>query len=147
MPWQPAAMVYPDAELWACDYLHEALQARPEVYAADVYVGNRIPSGEDEEDTGGRRDRMVIVRRDGGLEGELVDNARLSLQVWATTDQEASDLARLVRGLLFAAPTGAPLVRISLESGPTDSPDESGQPCKYLVVTAALRGVPLEGVS
>lgn len=136
MPWQPAAIIYPDVELLLCDYLRTRLAARPEPYAAGVYVGITIP--------GTRRDRMVIPRRDGGTEGEMRDQARLSFQIFAKSEQDANDLARLVLALLRAMPATVPaVIHVSVQSGPTVIPDESGQPMRYVVAEVHTRGADL----
>ncbi|MDB5716449.1 MAG: hypothetical protein JWO15_3846 [Sphingomonadales bacterium] len=128
---QPAAILFPDAELWAVSYLSDALASRPEPYA-DALVSNAVPSP--------RVDRMVIVRRDGGQAVDLRDDARLSVRTWATTEQDAADLARLVAALLWAAPDGLPVVRVAQESGPSAVADQSGQALRYSVFTVRTRG-------
>lgn len=129
---QPAATLFPDVELWAVQHLSAALAARPEPYAAGVHVGIKVPNP--------RAGRMVIVRRDGGTAADLFDDARLSVRVWAPTDAEATDLSRLVGALLWGAPDGQPVVRVSQESGPITVPDESEQALRYSVFTIRTRG-------
>lgn len=127
------SVVMPDVVLWATGYLATALAARSEPYTADVYVGTKIPKE--------RRSRMVIVRRDGGPRlDSLRESARLTINVWASTDQDANDLARMVRALLWAAPTGDPVVRVDDSAGPSPVPDESGQPRILLSVNVIVRG-------
>lgn len=133
--WQPTAILFPDVELWATTYLRAALNERDEDYVWNVYVSNAVPSS--------RRDRMVIVRRDGGLSDGLRDNARLSVRVWAKKEQEATDLARLVQALLWAAPDGNPILSVVQQSGPTPIPDESKSALRYLVFEVATRGTAL----
>lgn len=135
MTLQPLGLIFPDVELWASTYLRDALAARDEVYTWGVYVSNRVASP--------RKDRMVIVRRDGGNSTGLRDQARLSVQVWAKTDQDATDLARLVAALLWAAPTGDPVLKVQQQSGPTPIADSSQQPLRYLVFDVHTRGTPL----
>jgi hypothetical protein len=131
MPWQPSALVAPDVELWGCQTLRSALAGRTESYATHVYVGVRIPDP--------RRDRMVILRRDGGLQGEVRDQPRLAVQVYAMTEQDATDLARLVLALLWAAPDGKPVLSVSVSSGPSQVDDPSGQQLRYMVLNIATR--------
>ena len=135
MTLQPVGVVFPDVELWAATFLRDALLARAESYAAVDIVSNRVPTT--------RRNRMVIVRRDGGNSDGLRDVARLSVQVWAMTEQDATDLARLVAALLWAAPDGDPVLMVRQQSGPTPIADTSGQPLRYLVFDIHTRGVPL----
>ena len=133
---QPPVIVFPDVELWAAGYLRSALAARPESFA-DAHVGISVPSP--------REDRMVIVRRDGGPRLDTTrEAARLGVRVWATTDQEATDLARLVRALLWMSPDGDPVCRVTDLSGPSSVPDESGQPLRFFSMELVVRGVPLD---
>jgi len=119
--------------LWATTWLREALAGRVEPYAVDVYVSNTVPTQ--------RRDRMVVVRRDGGLRTDMLrEVARLSVRTWGKTDQEASDLARLVGALLWSAPTGDPVVRVTQPAGNTPVADPSGQPLRYQTFEVTTRG-------
>lgn len=129
------AVVFADVELWAGSYLRGRLAGRVEAFAAGVFVGNVVP--------GTRRDRMVVVRRDGGPRvSPVLDAARLSVRVWGRTEQEATDLARLVRALLHDATSDedGPVVRVVDQSGPSPVADESGQPLRYLVIEFLMRG-------
>lgn len=132
MTLQPIGVIFPDVELWACTYLREALAARSETYPAVDYVGNRVPAT--------RLPLMVVCRRDGGNSDGLRDRARLSVRVWGETEQNTTDLARLVAALLWAAPDGAPVLKVVQQSGPTPVADESGQPLRYLVFEIHTRG-------
>lgn len=135
MTWQPAPVVYPDVELWSTGFIRAELGARAEPYAAGVYVSNAVPST--------RHDRMVICRRDGGNVGELRDQARLSVRVWAAKEEDVNDLAALVIALFMGAADGDPVLRVAHQSGPTPIADASGQPLRYLVFDVHTRGVPL----
>lgn len=132
MTLQPAAILFPDVEMWASTFLRTALAARAEPYAANVFVSNQVPAT--------RRDRMVIVRRDGGTPDALRDQAYLSVRVWATTEQDATDLARLVTALLWSAPTGDPVLMVRQQSGASPVADESGQPLRFIVMEIHTRG-------
>lgn len=126
-------IVFPDVELWACQYLQAELATRAEPYAADVYVGNTVPNT--------RTGRMVVVRRDGGPRLELVrETARLTVRVWGSSEQEATDLARLVAALLWAAPTGEPVIRVTQPTGPTPVADDSRQPLRLSTFELLVRG-------
>lgn len=130
---QPAAILFPDVELVFTDYLRTALAGRPEAYASGVFVSNAVPNP--------RRDRMVIVRRDGGPRtSTTLEAARVAVRVWASTDRDANDLARLVRALLWAMPDGDPVTAVRDLSGPSAVPDASGQPLRFLTVEAVVRG-------
>lgn len=132
MPWQPTAVIYPDVELLLSQRVRAALTGRPEAYAQSVYISNTVPNP--------RRDRMVIVRRDGGNEGEMRDRARVSLQIWAIKAQEATDLARLVAALCKTFQDGDPIVSVVPLSGPTAIDDPSGQPLRYITAEFHTRG-------
>lgn len=130
------SVLMPDVVLWATGYLASALTARAESYTSNVYVGTKIPAT--------RKDRMVIVRRDGGPRLDMLrESARLGINVWAKTEQDVNDLARMVRALLWAAPDGSPVVRVDDSAGPSPVPDESGQPRVFFTVAAIVRGEPL----
>lgn len=126
-------IVHPDVELWATGYLRTALAARGEAYAAGVLVSNTVPAT--------RAGRMVVVRRDGGPRTDVLrDVARLAVRVWAGTEQEATDLARLVSGVLAAAATGSPVARVVVVSGPSPVADPSGQPLRFMAFEVTTRG-------
>lgn len=126
-------VLFPDTELWATEYLRDVLAARPEPYTANVYVSNSVPST--------RRDRMVTVRRDGGSRLDQVrEAARLTVNVWAKTEQDATDLARMVAALLWAAPNGDPVVKVEQFTGPSPVADLSGQPLRFMVFELTVRG-------
>lgn len=129
-------VVQPDVELWATGWLRTALAACDEPYAANVYVSNTVPTT--------RRDRMVIVRRDGGLRLDLLrEVARLTVRVWARTEQDATDLARLTAALLWAAADGDPVVRVTQPTGSTPVADPSGIPLRYMTFEVTTRGTEL----
>ena len=127
-------VVFPDVEAWCVTYLRDALLARPEEFAEDVYVSTQVPSP--------RLDRMVIVRRDGGPRMSVVtERARLGIRVWGESDALAHDLTQLVRALLAASPGTGPVKRADETSGPSYIAEESGQPFRYLVVELTTRAL------
>lgn len=127
-------VIFPDVELWATGYLRTELENRPEPYTADVYVSNVVP------DT--RRARMVVVRHDGGpQQSHTRQIARLTVRVWASSEQECNDLARMVAALLWAAPTGEPVIQVGQPTGPTPVPDPSRQPLRLQTFDVTIRGV------
>lgn len=135
MTLQPVGVLFPDAELWATTHLRAALSDRAESYATGAFVSNAVPTT--------RRDRMVIVRRDGGADDGLFDHPRLSVQTWAKTEQDATDLARLVSALMRTLPGDGVCTSVRKNSGPNAVPDPSGQPLRYQVFDVTLRGVNL----
>ncbi|NUR79982.1 MAG: hypothetical protein HOQ21_06000 [Dermatophilaceae bacterium] len=130
MPWQPAAVRYPDAELVVAGLIRSLLASHGE---PGMWVGRRLPSG--------RPGRAVQVVRDGGSADGLRDRARLRVLTWDATDQKVTDLARLVVAVapLMAGQQG--VVRVQHLSGPYEIPDAA--PCRYLLFQVDLRGVPL----
>lgn len=127
MTWQPTAIIYPDAELVATGLLRTDLAAQSE---ADLWVGRKLPST--------RPTRAVQVVRDGGNSENLRDRARLRFLVWDTTDQKATDLARLVVALVTAWPGRSGITRVVHESGPYEIPDAA--PKRYLLFTIHFQG-------
>ena len=134
-------VLFADLELWATGVLRTALAARAEPYTDDVYVGNDVPknaaTGEPE-----RRPRMVTVRRDGGPRDKMapLETARVGVNVYAETDQDANDLARMVAALLWASPNGAPVVKVNQTSGPSTIDDPSRLPRRYMTFELRARG-------
>ncbi len=136
MTMQPTAVLPVDADLWWIVYLRGALVGRPETYAQGVHFDRAVPST--------RRDRMVIVRRDGGQVTGLFDRPRVALDVWAKTEQDATDLARLVIALALQAPLAdAGVTAVTHLSGPNAVPDESKQPRRLALIEATHRAVVL----
>ena len=131
MTFQPVAALPIDADLWWIVYLRGALVGRTEPYAQNVYFARRVPPT--------RRDRMVIVRRDGGNVSGVFDRPRVAIDVWAKTDQEATDLARLTIALALDAPGTEGCVRVQHMSGPNSVADPSGQPRRLSLIEATHR--------
>ena len=131
MTLQPLAALPVDADLWWIVYLRGALVGRSEPYASGVYFDRRVPAT--------RRDRMVIVRRDGGNVSGAFDRPRIALDVWAKTEQDATSLASLIVALALEAPGTNGCVRVTHESGPNDVADPSGQPRRLSLITATHR--------
>jgi hypothetical protein len=134
MTLHPLATAPVDADLWWIVYLRGALVGREESYASSVYFDRRVPST--------RRDRMVIVRRDGGALSGVFDQPRVSLDVWAKTEQDATDLANLMVALAMVAPlSDAGCTNVTHLSGPNSVPDPSGQPRRQCLIEATHRAV------
>jgi hypothetical protein len=130
-PWP--VTIFPDVELWACGFLQAELAARPEPYAAGVYVGNTVPEQ--------RAARMVVVRRDGGPRLDRTrELARLTVRTWANSEQEVTDLGRLVAALLWTAPDGQPVIRVEQSTGLTPVADDSRQPLRLQTFELTVRG-------
>lgn len=119
-------IIFPDVELWATDYLRTALAANG---YPGVFVSNRRES----------QQAAVWVRRDGGpVLDEVRESARLGVNVFAASEQEASNLARTVSALLRAGADGTPVLRVQQTSGP--SPIADGAPRRYMTFELVTRG-------
>src|SRR5690349_2931272 len=126
-------VIHDDIELWATTKLRALILARTEQYTDNVYVSNTVPSV--------RPDRMVIVRRDGGGRLDAVREApRLGVNVWAKTEQDANDLARMVAALLWASPDGDPVSKVTITGGPYAIPEQSPHHVRYLTAELISHG-------
>lgn len=129
MPWQPTALLFPDVETVVPARLRTLLAARD---IDDVFVGRSVPPV--------RRPRMLTVNRDGGNASGARDRARVRVRVWDEDDAAANDLAALVVAITPLMADGAPILRVEHLSGPYEIPDDSGQPCRYLLFQIDTRG-------
>jgi hypothetical protein len=126
-------VTFPDVELVTTAYLRTALAARPEACATGVKVGTRTPNP--------RPARLITIRRDGGPRLDVArEAARIGVNVWAATEQDVSDLANLVRALLWSAPNGAPICKVTELTGPTPVVDASATPLRYMTFELLCRG-------
>jgi hypothetical protein len=123
-------VAYPIVEMVFPAALRSALALRSEPYAQNVTVGKKVPAT--------MPDRLVTFRRDGGPASAWTDHPRLGINVWAKTDADVDNLARLVVALL---PTlvGPQVDSVHVMSGPTDVTDVSGTPQRYITAEAATR--------
>lgn len=128
MAWQPAPVLFPDAELVVAQKLRTALRARGD----QAFVGRSIPNP--------RPDRLVAFIRDGGAASGVLDSATLRCRVFEQTEQKANDLARLVVALMQTIVDGVPVVRVEHQSGPYEVDDESEAQQRYLLFEVTLRG-------
>lgn len=136
MTLQPVGALPVDADLWWIVYLRGAFVGRVESYATGVYFDRAVPTN--------RRDRMVIVRRDGGNVSGLFDRPRIALDVWAKTDQDATNLANLVIALALRAPRlVTDVTRVEHLSGPNSVADPSGVPRRLSLIEATHRAAVL----
>lgn len=127
-------VVTPNVELWASEYLTAALSGREEAYATGVEVDIKLPST--------LPDRLVWVRRDGGPREDILHtSARLAVNVLATREQDADDLAAFVEGLLLSVRASSPVEAVTSLSGPSVVSDPSGRPRRFFTVEVLLRGV------
>jgi hypothetical protein len=90
---------------------------------------------------------FVLVRRVGGVRRNLVvDEATISVEAWAATEQAAHDLAQSARAAIHAAQgtvvSGAgTLYRSDEIGGPAWDPDDESDQARYsFSVSVAFRG-------
>jgi hypothetical protein len=82
------------------------------------------------------------VRRDGGGTIDVIrESPRLSVNVFHSSEQGATDLARTVAALLIASPNGDPVLRVTEALGPTPIADSS--PRRFMTFEVVVRGVEL----
>lgn len=136
MTMQPVAAMPIDADLWWITYLRAALASRTEPYATGLYFDRAVPST--------RRNRMVIVRRDGGNVLGVFDRPRVSFDVWAMTEADATNLARVVIAVALDAPGTDGCTRVRHVAGPNSVADPSGQPRRLSSIEATHRATVLE---
>lgn len=130
-------VIFPDVEAWAVGYLSAALAARPESVAVGVKVTATWPSGAIPA-------RLVAVRDDGGpRSGPTTKTTSVAVNVWASTQEDATDLALLVAGLLERSVGSGPVVAHEGASGPVRVAEESGRPHRYLTADLVVRGADL----
>jgi hypothetical protein len=102
------AIVFPDAVEIVCDELRDRLD--------DVHVGSMVPTT--------RPTTFVRVMRVGGVRRNLVtDEATITVEAWAATEQAAHDLSQLCRAHLYAMPGGGSVYRVTEIGGPAFLPD------------------------
>lgn len=135
MTMQPVAAAPVDADLWWIVYLRGALVGRTEPYASGVYFDRAVPTT--------RRDRMVIVRRDGGNVSGVFDRPRVSFDVWAKTESDATNLAGLIIALALKAPGTNGCTHVEHKSGPNAVADPSLQPRRLSLIEATHRATVL----
>lgn len=86
--------------------------------------------------------RIVTIRRSGGLRPVIVtDAAWLTVECFAPTDIETSELAHLTWGLLHAMEgqivAGVQCYRVQPLGGPADMPDADAQVPRYVMSVQA----------
>ena len=123
--------IFDDIELWACTFLRAKLAARAEAYTSGVVVSNAVPTT--------RPARLVTVRRDGGPKiNPLTEAARIGVNVWAATEADVTDLARLTRAILSGATGQGPVKKVTETSGPSPIPDVV--PRRYFIAELLVHG-------
>lgn len=137
------AILYADIEAEFIGYLASALPPRPEAYAANVAVRNRVPN-ESTSQPWPASGRLVVVRDDGGPTTQDVRaTARIGVRVWAPTEAECSDLTNLVVALVRG--WRSPVVRRTEPTRPYSVTEESRRPAAYFTAELMIRGRALPG--
>jgi hypothetical protein len=132
------AILHADIEAEFIDYMAPALDGRPEAYATDVAVRNRVPN-ESSTQAWPSSGRLVVVRDDGGpMTQDVRATARLGVRVWAPTEAETSDLANLVVALVRG--WRSPVVRRTEPTRPYSVTEESRRPAMYFTAELMIRG-------
>lgn len=115
-----------------------AIRTKLEALDVTVPIGDRVPNP--------RPDAFVVCNRIGGIRANLVvDEATLSFEAWAGSEQAAHDLAQQVRGAVLSlvgdVTTAGTIYRVGEYAGPASSPDAlSNAPRFVFTMTAAARG-------
>ena len=132
------AILHADIEAEFIGYMASALQSRPEAYASDVRVSNRVPN-ESSTQPWPTSGRLVVVRDDGGpMTQDVRATARLGVRVWAPSEAETSDLANLVAALVRG--WRSPVVRRTEPTRPYSVTEESSRPAQYFTAELMIRG-------
>jgi hypothetical protein len=124
-------VTFPDAVALLIDYLNDNI-VEPVVH--------RIPNP--------RPATFVTVRRTGGPKRNLVtDQAQVTVESWAASDEDAHDLAQEVRALLndlgdgVKSLDGVAVYRCDELAGPADLPDPLSDQARFTQsFSVALRG-------
>lgn len=127
-------IVFPDARTIAINYVRDRMTARGEV---DVVVASRVPSTNDHD--------LIRIFRTGGTSSLVVDQAQLTIEIYADTDERAHDLAQLTRADLNAAEgttqSNVAVYGVNEFSGPQEFPDPVSEKPRYSwTVQFSVRG-------
>lgn len=130
------AIVLPDVKTVVLDHIRTALAASDEPYASSVTVKGDLPDP--------RPTRAVTVRADGGNRlADVRGVARLGINVWASSNVDATDLANLVSAIVSGMEGVGP-VRYARASLPSEVEDSSRQPLRYITAELIVRGESLQ---
>lgn len=116
-------IVFPDAVALVCDHLRTRLSPTP--------VVARVPAT--------RPAAFIRIQRVGGVRRSLVaDEATLTVESWAATEQAAHDLSQLARAHIHAMPGGGDVYRVTEFSGPALLPDPLSDQPRYSLTVAVV---------
>jgi len=125
-------IVFPDVQALLCDYLREGLLA----HGYDVFVGSKVPTD--------RPDEFVTVQVTGGFRRSVkIDVPSVVVDSWGGSEQGASDLAEVVRGLIFALDRyqGTQVYDVSEGRRPVNLPDPKSSHERF----SATYSIPVSG--
>ena len=132
-------VIFPEIEPLLITAVKGLFDDRTEPFAADVWISNAMPKTATGEPT--RHDRMIIIRDDsGGQLDQVREVARVGVQFWGSTREEAADLAQLGRALLNGL-SAAPIKRVRNIMRPVFIEDD--QPLFYGTFELTVRGTRL----
>jgi len=134
-------VVYPDAQAAIIEYLADELPFYG--YTTPIVV-SRVPTT--------RPIEFVKVIRIGGQNHDIVcDDATLIVEAWAASEEDASDLIEVCRGIIHAAPgtlTDPVCSKVIEIAGPANLPDpDSNQERQTMTLQVTLRGSQLTPTS
>lgn len=120
-------IVMPDTELWATGFIRSGLAG----WTSPVKVDNKVP--------GTLPDRLVVVRDDGGPRTDFLHRtAVMVVNVYAPTEQEATQLANRVEALMLSVRASAPIEYVTSLAAPIRVDDV--KPRRYFTVEMVVRG-------
>jgi hypothetical protein len=137
------AILWSDIEAQFIGYMTPALDARPEAYAADVMVRNRVPN-ESSTQPWPVSKRLIVIRFDGGpTTRDVRATGRIGVRVFGADEAETTDLSNLAVALVGA--WRSPTVRASNPTLPYSVTEESARPAQYFTAELMIRGRALPG--
>lgn len=128
--WQPAPLLFPDAEELFVDAYGALLPWHDET---DVKVSNFVPSV--------RPPRLLVVNRDGGQIVGTRDRVRLRARLFDRSQRAVSDLARKVAAITPLLVSDGVVTRVEHLSGPLDVTENASAPQRYLLFEFDLRPI------
>lgn len=138
-PLRPS-FIYPDAEQLVLNYLRPRLAARPEPWLTGLKLGNKKP----ETSTAIPPERIVYVRRIGGLPRSHLDLARIDFKCYGKTEYEAQRIAALVFALMQASVNHGGITTVDQFLGLTNAPDDLSNAPRYMfTMELQIEGDPL----
>lgn len=109
-------ILFPDATVLFVNLIRDEMAERG---YTDLIVGTRVPNP--------RPDTFVQVNRTGGVQHSfVVDQTQLTIECWALLEEDAQDMAQLIRSIVNAARGtviyGVPIYNVGNITGPGSLP-------------------------